>query len=120
MYADGIKMFDCENNDKYNVIPKAARVVSIRGYNRRGKAYFVATFSNGFKTISGSDKWTCTDEEHPGWMAVDFNDSGVKHGTMGHTIMLTRYGPRKSTKTAMCTAADISVRMSPFLFVLWA
>lgn len=98
VYADGIKMFNCENSFNYNIIPRATRVVSIVGYNDGGHGDVAAAFSNGFTTFGGSDKWKCTDQEYPGWREVNFDDSGWSQA-WDHGPENSRIGPARNIWT---------------------
>ena len=76
VYADGDKIIDQTDGYTINIIPRATRVVAIQGYNDRSGAYIVGGFSNGFQTVSGSDKWKCTDQEYLEWKTAVYDDSG--------------------------------------------
>ena len=77
VYADGANVFSCINSLQTFTMPRATRVVAIRGGNGKGKAYIVAGFSSGFKTLSGSDsdKWKCIATLYSNWDDADYDDS---------------------------------------------
>ena len=81
LYADGVRVLGgTADSEAINIIPKATRIVVVFG-QKYGSDLIAAGFSNGFKTLGGSEKWKCSDHATAGVWDVGYDDSGWSRAT---------------------------------------